>query len=103
VANFVVTMEHGPRWDASRGIRAQDSFAEHAAFMDALVEDGFVILGGPLDGGRAALLAVEAADEPQLRARLAADPWAPMHLLHVGSVQRWELWLDGRTAAVRNT
>jgi hypothetical protein len=98
VATFAVTMAHGPRWDAGRGIRAQDGFPEHAAFMDALVEDGFVILGGPLDGGRAALLAVEAADEAQIRARLTADPWAP-HLLQVGSVQRWELWLDSRRTA----
>jgi uncharacterized protein YciI len=99
MATFAVTMEHGPRWDASRGIREQDGFPEHAAFMDSLVADGFVILGGPVDGGSAALLAVEAADESQVRARMAVDPWAPMRLLHVGSVQRWELWLDSRTAA----
>jgi hypothetical protein len=98
VATFAVTMEHGPRWDASRGIRDQDGFPEHAAFMDALVEAGFVIVGGPLDGGRAALLLVEAADEAQLRTRLAADPWAPTRL-RVASVQRWDLWLDGRTTA----
>jgi hypothetical protein len=98
VATFAVTMEHGPRWDASRGIRDQDGFPEHAAFMDALVEDGFVVVGGPLDGGRAALLLVEAADEAELRTRLAADPWAPTRL-HVGSVQRWDLWLDSRTTA----
>jgi hypothetical protein len=91
-------MEHGPWWDASRGIRDQDGFPEHAAFMDALVEDGFVIVGGPLDGGRAALLLVEAADEAQLRTRLAADPWAPARL-RVGSVQPWDMWLDSRTKA----
>ncbi len=96
---FAVTMEHGPRWDASRAIRAQDGFPEHAAFMDTLVDDGFVILGGPLDGGRTALLAIEAADEAQIRALLAADPWAPMRLLTVGSVRRWDLWLDSRTVA----
>jgi uncharacterized protein YciI len=99
MATFAVTMEHGPRWDASRGIREQDGFPEHAAFMDALVAEGFVILGGPLEGGRAALLAIEAEDVAQVLARLAADPWAPMQLLHVGAVQRWQLWLDSRTAA----
>jgi hypothetical protein len=99
MATFAVTMEHGPRWDASRGIREQDGFPEHAAFMDGLVADGFVILGGPVDGGRAALLAVEAVDEAHLRARMAIDPWAPAQLLRVGSVQRWELWLDSRTPA----
>ena len=98
MATFAVTMEHGARWDASRGIREQDSFREHAAFMDGLVDHGFVILGGPLDDGQP-LLAVEAADESKVRTLLAADPWAPMGLLRVGSVRRWELWLDGRSAA----
>lgn len=98
MTTFAVTMEHGPRWDTSRGIREQAGWSEHAEFMDSLVDDGFVILGGPLDGGRVALLAVDATDEAKLRARLAADPWAPT-LLYVGSVQRWELWLDSRPQA----
>jgi hypothetical protein len=68
--------------------------------MDGLVDDGFVIMGGPVDSGQA-LLAVEAADEAQARTRLAADPWAPIGRLHLGSVRRWELWLDGRTTAAR--
>jgi hypothetical protein len=38
--------------DASRPMRQQEQWAEHApqhaAFMDALADDGFVILGGPL-------------------------------------------------------
>jgi len=97
MATFAVTMEHGPQWDPSRGIRAQAGFPEHAAFMDALVEDGFVLLGGPLDGGRSALLAVNAASEQAIRDRMADDPWAPAQLLRVGAVQRWELWLGNLT------
>jgi hypothetical protein len=96
---FAVTMEHGPRWDPSCGIREQAGFPEHAVFMDALVEDGFVLLGGPLDGGRAALLAVAAASEQTIRDRMADDPWALSQLLHVGSVQRWEPWLGDMPGA----
>src|SRR5438876_5178413 len=46
---FLVSEEHGGPWDWSKGLREQELWDEHAAFMDALVEDGFVVLGGPLD------------------------------------------------------
>ena len=48
MANFAVRLIHGPGWDPSRQIRNQDAWDEHAAFMDRLVDDGFVILGGPV-------------------------------------------------------
>jgi uncharacterized protein YciI len=45
--------------------------------MDALAEEGVVILGGPIgDGdGENALLIVDAKSEAAIRARLAEDPW----------------------------
>jgi uncharacterized protein YciI len=95
MANFAVTMEDGPRWNPARGIRDQDGWSAHADFMDALVDDGFVIIGGPLGSGQR-LMAVEAADEQAVRDRMAADPWALAGMLRVGSVQPWSLWLDSR-------
>jgi uncharacterized protein YciI len=93
---YVVTLEKGPTWDDARGRREQDGWDEHAAFMDRLVDEGFVLLGGPLGDGERVLLVVEAADEAELRARLAEDPWEPMGLLRTGQVEPWSLWLDGR-------
>ena len=63
----------------------------------ALVEQGFVILGGPIGGGEEVQLVVEAADEPAISTRLAEDPWASMGLLRIGEVRPWELWLDARS------
>jgi hypothetical protein len=99
VAVFAVTMVHGPGWDASRPIRKQDAWNEHAAFMDALVDDCFVILGGPIGDGEQAMLVIEAADEVEIRARLARDPWAGMGLLLIGALQPWTIWLDGRQSS----
>ena len=73
---FALTMSHGPRWDPRRGIRDQQAWDEHASFMDGLVDDGFVILGGPLGHGEQALLMVEAGDEQEVAARMGEDPWA---------------------------
>jgi uncharacterized protein YciI len=96
MANFALTLVHGPRWDPDRPIREQRGWAEHAAFMDGLVADGTIILGGPLSSGNRTLHVVEAADERAVRARLAADPWAAAGLLRVGSLEPWALWLDSR-------
>jgi uncharacterized protein YciI len=97
MANFAVTLVHGPGWDSARPIRSQAGWAGHAAFMDGLVDDGFIIVGGPLGDGERTLHVVEAADQDAVRARLAEDPWARAGLLQVGTIEPWALWLDGRT------
>ena len=96
MANFAVRLVHGPGWDSSRQIRDQRGWAEHAAFMDGLVDDGLIILGGPVADGEQTLHVVEAADETEIRARLAADPWAEAGLLRIGTIEPWALWLDSR-------
>jgi uncharacterized protein YciI len=96
---FAVTLESGPNWDYSRNRREQDAWDEHAAFMDGLVEDGFLILGGPIGDvdGKRTMHAIEAADEQEIRDRFATDPWAPMGLLEIVKIEPWTIWLDGRT------
>jgi uncharacterized protein YciI len=100
VAFFAVMLETGPNWDHSRGRREQDAWDEHAAFMDGLVDDGFLILGGPLDDIRT-MHAIEATDEQEIRDRFAEDPWAPMGLLRIAQVQPWTIWLDGVGVSAR--
>jgi hypothetical protein len=96
MATFAVTLAHGPNWDTSRPIRQQQAWDQHAAFMDGLVDDGFIVVGGPLGDGERTLHLVEATSEDHIRARLAEDPWAAAQLLRIGSIQPWALWLDGR-------
>ena len=98
MANFAVRLVHGPGWDNARPIRAQDAWDQHAAFMDRLVDEGFVVAGGPVGDGEQTLHLVEAGDEKEIRARLAEDPWAPTGLLLIGTIEPWALWLDGRRA-----
>src|SRR5438309_9415095 len=44
---FVVINEQGPARDEKRSTRDQKGWTEHAAFMDALADEHFVIMGGP--------------------------------------------------------
>jgi uncharacterized protein YciI len=96
MATFALMLVHGPGWDDSKQIREQEGWDEHAAFMDGLVDDGFIVVGGPLGPGDRTLHLVQADDEAEIRARMAGDPWAGADLLVVGSVEPWALWLDGR-------
>jgi hypothetical protein len=98
MASFAVRLVHGPGWDAARPIRAQDAWDQHAVFMDGLVDDGFIVAGGPVGAGEETLHLVEAADENEIRSRLAEDPWALGGLLLIGTIEPWALWLDARRA-----
>jgi uncharacterized protein YciI len=91
----VVVVRSGPEWDRARPLEEQSGWPEHAAFMDGLVEDGFVVLGGPLADEHRVVHAVEASSEEAVRATLARDPWSETHLV-VESVDPWTIRLDGR-------
>jgi len=93
VAFFALTEVCGPAWDPSRARRQQDGWDVHAAFMDGLVEDGFVVLGGPVGSGEEVMLVVRAGSEAEIEARLAADPWLPMGILRIAKIERWEILL----------
>jgi uncharacterized protein len=90
---YLVRVRRGGPWDWSRDMREQDQWDEHASFMNGLVDDGLIILGGPVDGGRDAFHVVDAASEEELRARFAEDPWALSGMLTVTSVERWTILL----------
>ena len=91
---YLVEQVRGPDWDPSRRRREQAGFDEHAAFMDALTEEGVVVLGGPVGDvdGETALLVVDVDSEAEIRARLAGDPWANK-ILTIASVEPWTVWL----------
>jgi uncharacterized protein YciI len=91
---FLVRRTHGRSWDASRLRREQLGWAEHAAFMDELLAEGMVVLGGPVGegDGHSALLVMEANDADEVRERLAADPWGE-DMLATESIEPWSIFL----------
>ena len=74
-AFLVVLRRDGPEWDPALPLEAQPRFAEHARFVEGLVTDGFLLLGGPLADEQRVVYVVEAASEEAARERLAQDPW----------------------------
>jgi uncharacterized protein YciI len=90
------TLGHGPAWDHAQPLEGQQLWPEHADFMDALVDQGAIVLGGPLGDGDKVLLVFD-AEPDEIRERLAADPWHERQLLYIDKIEPWQIRLDGRS------
>ena len=87
----------GAEWDSSRPLEEQSNWPAHASFMDGLVDEGFIVLGGPLADEHRVAHVVEAESEDEIRATLARDPWSETHL-RIAAIEPWTIRLDGRRA-----
>jgi len=90
---FAVINTRGPKWDHGKSMEEHEGWRAHADFMNALVADGFILLGGPLEGTRDVLLIVRAENEAEVEARLADDVWMVNDLLRHRSIAPWTLRL----------
>ena len=89
---LVVVRRSGPAWDRSKPLEEQSGWDEHAAFMDGLVDDGFIVLGGPLSDEERVAHAIQASSEEEIRATLARDPWSKSHLV-IDTIDPWTIRL----------
>jgi hypothetical protein len=92
---LVIRVRSGPEYDPALPLEEQSGWAAHAAFMDDLVDAGFVVLGGPLADEHRVALAVEAGSAEVVNATLDRDPWTGSHLV-TDAVEPWTIRLDGR-------
>jgi hypothetical protein len=90
---FAVIRTRGPAWQPSRALDQQPAWEPHRVFMNTLVAEGFVVLGGPLEGTPDVLLVVRARDEDEIINRLAQDPWTEIDLLRSSKIMPWTLRL----------
>jgi len=97
---FLAISSAGPNADPSKRTREQPFWDEHAAFIDRLVAEGFISMGGPFLDERemphGALLIVNAEDENEAREKLKNDPWFERGILKLECVKRWEIFIDNR-------
>jgi uncharacterized protein YciI len=99
MTTFAVIREAGPAWVDGKGAFEQSGVEEHAAFMNSLADEGFVLFGGPLAGSEAGrirvLLIVEAANEAEIHRRLGNDPWSVAKRVVQVSTEPWKLFVGG--------
>jgi uncharacterized protein YciI len=103
---FAVIREAGPAW-AAGGIFEQAAVNDHAAFMNALTDEAFVLFGGPLAGseqGRVrVLLVVDSDSEAEIHRRLADDPWALTGQIRIVSIEPWKILVGAERLSVAVT
>ena len=92
----VVVVRSGPEWRRDLPLEEQSGWLEHAAFMDALVDDGFLVLGGPLADEHRVVHVIDSESEHAVRERLGRDPWSGTHLV-IEAIEPWTIRLDGRS------
>jgi uncharacterized protein YciI len=91
---YIVMSSAGPQRDLARGARDQAYWTEHGVFIDALVDAGFIMMGGPLVDEGGALMVVRAESEEEVRER--DDPWYEHGILVLASIRRWDIFIDRR-------
>ena len=100
---YAVIREAGPAWTDGKGIAEQPGLSDHAAFMNALADQGSVLIAGPLAGsehGRIrALLVVSADGEAEIHRRLADDPWTLTQQLQITSIEPWNIFVGAKRVA----
>lgn len=114
---FVVIREQGRGWDPSQAMRQQSHWLDHVAFVNGIVDQGSMLLGGPLsefdrnvepvDPTDAvgpsrtyrALIVLEADTEEELTKLLDDDPWSKHHVLETAAIYRWEMLVGNIASA----
>jgi uncharacterized protein YciI len=100
---FAVLRTRGPAWNDAAPMEEQVDWRAHADFMNELVREGIILLGGPLTGTRDVLLIFCADNAAEVEARLEVDCWTVNGLLRTVRIDPWWLRLGslGPPSALR--
>jgi hypothetical protein len=90
---FAVTRTRGPAYNPALALEQQDDWRGHADFMNGLHREGFVLLGGPLEGTSDVLLIIRSKNADEIRARFSGDSWTRKDLLRIKQILPWTLRL----------
>jgi uncharacterized protein len=90
---FVVTLGSGPNWQENLDPIHQEAESDHQAFMRTLLDEHFLLLGGPFrdSAGNRALLVVNAPTQEYARSKLTEDPWMCSGVLDLLEVREWDV------------
>jgi uncharacterized protein YciI len=90
---FAAILDRGPAYRQEKPLEGQQEWEAHRVFMNALVAEGLVVLGGPLEGTSEVLLIFRAASTAEIMKRWSEDPWVKLDLLRMSRIMPWDLRL----------
>jgi uncharacterized protein YciI len=92
----VVRFKAGPAW-RSGPPEDQPGWDEHANFVDALVESGTFVMGGPFSDNSGSLVLLERVTSDEARTLIATDPFVVNGVFLVEDVRDWTVYVDELT------
>jgi uncharacterized protein YciI len=89
----IVMIRRGVAWGDGPP-EAPPGWDEHAAWNNALVDRGTIVLGGPFGGNSGAMLVLEGIGVEEVEPLFATDPFVENGGFVVGDVREWTNYVD---------
>jgi uncharacterized protein YciI len=88
----VVLWRAGPTW-TSGGVREQPLWDEHAEFIDALIENGTFVMGGPFADNSGSMSLLEGVTVDEARQIIAKDPFVENGVFVLDDLREWNVFV----------
>jgi uncharacterized protein YciI len=92
----VVRVKAGPSWKSGPP-ENQPGWEEHNDFIDRLVADGTIVMGGPFSDYSGSLLLFERVTPDEAGALMAADPFVHNGVFVIEDIRDWTVYVDSLT------
>ena len=90
---LVVRFRAGPTW-TSGSVREQPDWDAHAEFVDALIERGTFVMGGPFSDNSGSMSLLEGIDADEARRILEDDPFMKNGVFVLEEIREWNVFVD---------
>jgi uncharacterized protein YciI len=93
----VVRIKAGPTWQSGPP-EDQPGWDAHAEFVDALVEAGTFVMGGPFSDNSGTMVLLEGLTRDEAQILMNTDPFVENGVFVVDDVRAWTVYVDQLTA-----
>jgi uncharacterized protein YciI len=90
---LMVRFRAGPTW-SSGSVREQPDWDAHAEFVDALIERGTFVMGGPFSDNSGSMSLLEGIDADEARRILEGDPFMKNGVFVLEEIREWTVFVD---------
>lgn len=92
----MVRFRAGPTW-ARGSVKEQPEWDEHAEFVDALIERGVFVMGGPFSDNSGTMILLEGVDADEALGILEDDPFMKNGVFELEEIREWTVFVDELT------
>jgi uncharacterized protein len=89
----MVRFRAGPSWTVG-GVREQQDWDAHAEFVDALIERGTFVMGGPFSDNSGSMSLLEGVDAEEARRLVEEDPFMKNGVFVLEEIREWNVFVD---------